>query len=96
MMQGLSGTFPATCLGETVRVADWQRVWKLRTRKKTRGDDGEPRFVAKDACGVLGYRDSDDAVRRHCKHAKLLKAGETPGLDVPPRGLTIIPESDEH
>lgn len=29
--------------------------------------DGEPWFVAKDVCDVLGYTNSRDAIRTHCK-----------------------------
>lgn len=29
--------------------------------------DGEPWFVAKDICDVLGYTNAADAVARHCK-----------------------------
>lgn len=56
--------------------------------------DGEPWFVAKDVAGVLGYSDTDDAIRRHCKSPEILKPGETPGLELPPRGVTVIPERD--
>ncbi len=54
----------------------------------------EPWFVAMDVCSVLGYADPADAVKRHCKSSKLLRAGETPGLEINPRGQSIIPESD--
>lgn len=56
--------------------------------------DGDPWFVARDVATVLGYADTDDAIRRHCKAAETLKPGETPGMVVPPRGVTIIPERD--
>ncbi len=29
--------------------------------------DGEPWFVAKDVADLLGYADSDQAIRKHCK-----------------------------
>jgi len=60
-------------------------------------DNGETLFVAKDVATALGYSDTDDAVRSHCKHMILLKAGELTGLGMtnpPSRGLTVIPESD--
>jgi prophage antirepressor-like protein len=56
--------------------------------------DSEPWFVAKDVCDILGYANSRDAVETHCKHASILKSSESLLLDVPSRGLTIIPESD--
>lgn len=51
---------------------------------------GQPWFVAKDAAEVLGYSDTDNAVRTHCKKAKN-NPGETPGLS---RNAKLIPESD--
>jgi prophage antirepressor-like protein len=56
--------------------------------------DGQAWFVAKDVCDVLGYARSNDAVTAHCKHSDILKYGEIPYLEIPPRGLQIIPESD--
>ncbi|NYZ69985.1 hypothetical protein H0A36_28635, partial [Endozoicomonas sp. SM1973] len=56
--------------------------------------DGEPWFVAKDVAQLLGYARPSDAVAAHCKATSLLKYGEIPTLETPPRGLTIIPESD--
>lgn len=35
--------------------------------------DGEPWFMAKDVATALGYADTDQAVRNHCKRAKSLK-----------------------
>lgn len=59
--------------------------------------EGAPWFVARDVALALGYADPDDAVRRHCKSAKPLNSGETPGFNdysnLHPRSL-IIPESD--
>ena len=43
---------------------------------------------------VLGHIRPQNAVKKHCKHAKLLKGVESTGLTLSPRGLTIIPESD--
>lgn len=53
-----------------------------------------PWFVGKDIAGALGYSDTDDAIRRHCKLSKLFKPGETPGLECGPRGMMLIPEPD--
>jgi prophage antirepressor-like protein len=58
------------------------------------GEDGEPWFVAKDVAGVLGYTDTDQAIRKHCKYPKLLKPVELTGLEVGPRGAYLIRESD--
>lgn len=55
---------------------------------------GNPWFVAKDVAAALGYRDTDASVRRHCKSLQFLKPDEASGLDVPSRGLVIIPEAD--
>ena len=54
----------------------------------------DPWWVGKDVCDVLGYANSRDAIEKHCKHASLLKSSETLLLDMPSRGLIIIPESD--
>lgn len=58
------------------------------------GQDGSAWFVAKDVCEILGYADAPKAVKQHCKHPELLKNDNTPLLDIPARGLTIINESD--
>lgn len=57
-------------------------------------EKGNPWFVAKDVADILGYSDTDDAIRRHCKLSKLFKPGETPGLGCGPRGMMFIPEPD--
>lgn len=56
--------------------------------------DGEPWFVAKDVCDVLGYAKPENAVAMHCKAAKLLKYPESGCFTDSPRGITIIPERD--
>jgi len=33
-------------------------------------EQGEPWFVAADVASALGYTDTDQAIRRHCKAAK--------------------------
>lgn len=55
---------------------------------------GEPWFVASDVAKALGYNNPAEAVRDNCKYAELLKTSQTLVLDVPSRGLLIIPESD--
>jgi anti-repressor protein len=47
-----------------------------------------------DVAETLGYADTDDAIRRHCKLPKLFKPGEMPGLECGPRGMKFIPEPD--
>jgi anti-repressor protein len=59
-----------------------------------KGGDGEPWFVGNEVALILGYADPTDAIKRHCKYAKILKAGEKPEWRIPPRGFLIIPESD--
>ncbi len=56
--------------------------------------DGEPWFVANDIAEILGYVDAKQAVRDHCKCAKLLKGVDSTPLTTSPRGITIIPERD--
>ena len=55
---------------------------------------GEPWFVAKDVAVILGYQNPSEAARDHCKRVEILKASNSLGLKVPPRGLQIIPEPD--
>lgn len=61
---------------------------------RTVNKDGETWFVGKDVANALGYTDTDQALRKHCKALQLLKAVDSTGLDIPSRGLTIIPERD--
>jgi len=52
--------------------------------------DGEVWFVGKDVAGVLGYADTDGAIRKHCKHSKTYPvelAGQV-------RHAAVIPERD--
>lgn len=58
------------------------------------GENGEPWFVGREVALILGYKRPADAVRQHCKAAKLLKVGEMPTLELPSRGVLIIPERD--
>lgn len=56
------------------------------TRQKVRTvwHEGNVWFVAKDVAECLGFKDTDDAIRKHCNHAKTLKPGKTPGLTSSP------------
>lgn len=60
--------------------------------------DGEPWFYAKDVAVALGYTDTDQAVRKHCKRARMfndfnpVKTTGLKSLNIP--GPKIIPESD--
>ncbi|WP_243546194.1 BRO family protein [Pseudodesulfovibrio tunisiensis] len=53
-------------------------------------DQGEPWFVAKDVAEVLGYADTDQAIRSHCK-AALTSPVKMTGQA---RHMKIIPERD--
>jgi len=55
---------------------------------------GEPWFVGQDVASILGYVEPHKAVQRHCKAAEILKKGDSPLLEIPPRGLLIISERD--
>lgn len=57
-------------------------------------ENGDPWFVAKHVADLLGYKNSSRDIHRHCKSLKMLKSTESVLLDVPPRGLVIIPERD--
>lgn len=52
--------------------------------------DGKIYFVAKDVAKALGYKDTDDAIRKHCKHP-ITKPGVLPGKGRP---LKLIAEGD--
>lgn len=56
--------------------------------------NGEPWFVAMDVAIALGYGNPSRSVQDHCKYAELLKTTSGVGLEIPPRGLLVIPESD--
>ena len=49
-------------------------------------------FVANDVATMLGYTDKKQAVRKHCKYAKLLKGVESTPLTDSSYGIKIIPE----
>jgi len=54
------------------------------------GTDGEPRFVAKDVAEVLGYGDTNQAIRKHCKAPEIYPVESTGQV----RYIKIIPERD--
>lgn len=56
--------------------------------------DNDPWFIAKDVAEILGYTNPSRSVQDHCKHVKILKTTSGVVLDIPSRGLQIIPESD--
>jgi prophage antirepressor-like protein len=56
--------------------------------------DGKFWFIASEVCNALGYVHAGHAIKKHCKHAKILKRTETVLLEIPPRGILIIPEGD--
>jgi anti-repressor protein len=57
-------------------------------------ESGNPWFVAKDIAATLGYSDTDQAIRNHCKLSKLFKPVDLTGLECGPRGMMLIPEPD--
>lgn len=56
--------------------------------------EGKPWFIGADVCAILGYSDTHDAIKKHCKSSKLLRTGESPVLGINPRGMTIINRAD--
>jgi prophage antirepressor-like protein len=63
--------------------------------------NGEPWFVARDVALALGYKNTTDAVRMHCRRAKsLIELGRAPSAPQQDQQLTLdpqtklIPESD--
>ena len=61
---------------------------------RTLQDNEKAWFAAMDVTDILGYVNGPDAVKKHCKHAKILKHSDSLCLGFGPRGITIIPESD--
>lgn len=61
-----------------------QNGWNVRAIEK----DGEPWFVAKDVAESLGYANSREAIRTHCKKANDFREERNP------TPMKIIPESD--
>jgi prophage antirepressor-like protein len=67
-------------------------------------DSSKEFFVAKDVATLLGYRDTDQAIRKHCKKVvsflTILKPVETTGLDLISifganyKNVKLIPEGD--
>ena len=57
--------------------------------------EGEPWFVGKDVAEALGYERTADAIKAHVEEEdrEMLKVGQSPTLNVPNRGETIINES---
>ena len=55
-----------------------------------RDEKGEPWFVAKDVAETLGYTDTDQAIRTHCKATKTYPVNSTGQV----RNVKIIPERD--
>ncbi len=47
-----------------------------------------------DVAEVLGYANSSRSIQDHCKAAQILKSTDSVVLEIPPRGLQIIPERD--
>lgn len=59
--------------------------------------NGDAWFVGMEVADALGYADTDQAIRKHCKAAENLKPVELTGLGISaksPRGLKLIPERD--
>ena len=53
--------------------------------------DDQPWFIAKDVATILGYSDTSNAVRRHCRKSTNIGVGVSPSLQ---SQTIIIPESD--
>lgn len=72
---------------DKLTIFDHESFGSIRTLLR----DGDPWAVAKDVAEALGYADTDQAIRQHCKKAKNLNDY------YPVTGLTppkIIPEGD--
>ena len=56
--------------------------------------EGKPWFIGREVATMLGYTDTAQAVKLHCKYVKLLKNVDTTFLEIAPRGIQIINEKD--
>ena len=56
--------------------------------------DDEELFVGNDVASMLGYSDTNQATRNHCKSLIILKGVDSTGLTTSPRGIGMIPEKD--
>ncbi|MCW1831979.1 Bro-N domain-containing protein [Pantoea ananatis] len=52
--------------------------------------EGDPWFIAKDVAEALGYKDTSQAVRKHCKRTRRFDAPSKGGI----QEMNVIPESD--
>lgn len=51
-------------------------------------------FIGNEVATALGYSNPSRSVQDHCKYPEILKPTFVVGLNIPPRGWLIIPESD--
>ncbi len=56
--------------------------------------EGKPWFIGREVATMLGYKNTPDAIKQHCKYAKLLSNREIELLEIAPRGIQIINEKD--
>ncbi|WP_083390228.1 BRO-N domain-containing protein [Shewanella algae] len=62
--------------------------------------DGQPYFVAKDVAEALGFTDTKQTIQKQCPNrvhatkSQLSKGYDSYPVDIPNRGLNVIPESD--
>lgn len=57
-------------------------------------EHGNTWFAAKDIAEILGYANPSRSINDHCKLVKILKTTDSVVLEIPTRGLQIIPEPD--
>lgn len=72
-------------------MSELQIFQKESFKVRTVEINGEPFFVAKDVAETLGYEDTTDAVRRHCKKPNDFRGG---GMLPTATPMKVIPESD--
>ena len=91
----VDAALPAVSAAATTPPVSGTFVFPVTKQKvRTVWHEGNIWFVAKDVAECLGFKDTDDAIRKHCNHAKTLKPAKMAGLTSSPRGINIIPESD--
>lgn len=77
-------------MGKDLKIFESAEFGKLTVIEK----DGKQWFIGKEVATILGYSDTDQAIRKHCKLSELFKPVDLTGLECGPRGMVLIPEPD--
>ncbi len=57
--------------------------------------DGQPWFIGREVASMLGYKNTPDAIKQHCKYNQLfVNTNDSLLVKTPPNGIQIINEKD--